>query len=378
MDHMPADVFYEVVMPTLVTGAVFIGITTLYADAELSLVNKLISVNDEFGVPIIRSLQLKMVCEDCEAAGIAESCSHRMGELPYWQDERRHARIQQLYGSSNQATFMLEMRGVQSDGGAKPAFDPPSVARLRQSDTTFWASTEFSANHVFVTIDPHGGGDSSQYAIASFVYLSGDMTTPSKQVLVGAEAAGYRRPEDCVRLLIEHIRALRMMPGLTGASVVLTVEANYGNEARWIRQELKRAGFADIIFMKERMYHGVREVGVMTTEALKGDMAGGLDLRLRDGSFFIHEDFVTSADKSSASDLRQLVQNRTDMRERLVEQLENYCRITIPSKHRYNAPSIKYSGKSGRGFDDLAIAIQLNAPMHYRFCHDSDTYGKHR
>lgn len=65
------------------------------------------------------------------------------------------------------------------------------------------------------------------------------------------------------------------------------------------------------------------------------------------------------------------------MKQEIYTQLANYSRILVPSKTLHDPPKEFYGGKNGYGFDDLAIAIQLNVVMRKRFF-ESDDYKKYR
>ncbi len=106
---MDNRVFYQVVAPTLATGSAFIGITTLGDDENSNFVSKLIEIKDKEGNLLFRVLNMKLVCPRCERLGKEITCHHMMGEIPYWQDEKRHGDIE-LMMQGQQDVWLREMR----------------------------------------------------------------------------------------------------------------------------------------------------------------------------------------------------------------------------------------------------------------------------
>ena len=93
--HMHPDVYFRVIAPTLVTGSAFVGITTLGDDTNY--VGKIINaVSKRTGKKIFKTIELTLVCQDCLDTGKASECIHRLGEIPYWQDDERHKDLQEV------------------------------------------------------------------------------------------------------------------------------------------------------------------------------------------------------------------------------------------------------------------------------------------
>ena len=104
---MDNKVFYNVVVPTLVTGAAFIGITTLGEDSNF--VDTLISIKGKDKKSLFRVIQIDLVCDRCKRLGKETTCQHLAGEIPYWQDSQRHKDVG-LMMQNEQDTYMLETK----------------------------------------------------------------------------------------------------------------------------------------------------------------------------------------------------------------------------------------------------------------------------
>lgn len=356
MAHADDKQFFQVVAPTLSTGAAFIGITTISPDGDLNFVNRLIRTKNKNGESIFRVINVKMVCDACEAKGEAMECKHRMGMLPYWQESKRHDDIEAMMGTES-STFLVEMRGISEDEFTQPAFDPSDVSKLRDDLSTFsLASEPFSPRHVFVCIDPAAGGKKSEYAIVSSVYHRGRM------VIVGADAGKWRRPEFAMTMLINHIIQVRRLPGFENSTAVIIPESNLGFEGMWTEQEVKRSRLSGVCVMEE----DDNRAGFRQNDHTKANMAKAFDLHLRDRRVMFLTEMVCLSENITAS----------DMREKITTQLEDYSMITMPSKQVHGTTRFKFSGKQGNGFDDLAIATQMSPMMTIRFFGDRVKYGE--
>ncbi len=71
---MHQSVFYEVILPTLVTNTAFIGITTL--DSEHNVVSCLMEESEKDGRKVFNVIRFEHVCEDCKIKGTTEWCNH--------------------------------------------------------------------------------------------------------------------------------------------------------------------------------------------------------------------------------------------------------------------------------------------------------------
>jgi hypothetical protein len=152
---------------------------------------------------------------------------------------------------------------------------------------------------------------------------------------------------------VQHITAVRKIPGLQSAIVVFIPESNLGFEAIWQHYEIKRSGLPDVCVMHE----DDNRAGVRTSRDLKRLMAITFNYTLLDGYVYFHRKFVCTGEQKTPE----------GMKLELIDQLKNYCRIIKPSNNPHALPVETYGGKSGYGFDDLALALQLNVTMKNRF-----------
>ncbi len=169
-------------------------------------------------------------------------------------------------------------------------------------------------------------------------------------------------PSDNIGVLVNHIQAVRKIPGLGGSHLVFVPESNLAFEGMWIEDSIKRTRLDNICTMKE----DDNRAGVRTNSAMKKLMALSLSSLLNAHRVFFHRDFVSVGDAHTSG----------SMREAIVEQLASYSRIIRPSTDIHRPSTETYGGKLGHGFDDLAIALMLNPIMERRFWENKAAYGR--
>lgn len=116
-----------------------------------------------------------------------------------------------------------------------------------------------------------------------------------------------------------------------------------GWEAPRTKQDLKRAGVKNIVFLSEDGQ--LDRVGYRTDEPLKNAFATATKDKLDRGKIVFYKDFVCCDENSSPS----------TMMDELVKQLQNYSRKLVIPKDVNKPPKVFWGGKMGYGFDDNVI-----------------------
>jgi len=128
--YMDIQLLYKVVLPTLArSGVAFIGISTL-AD-PFNFWSQMIDLVDDDGRPVFKTIRYSLVCEACAKAGLEDTCKHNYGDLPYWQDETQHNKLEKIMQDKCD-TYLTETKGFQSNPNIRPAF-PVKVVRAWMS-----------------------------------------------------------------------------------------------------------------------------------------------------------------------------------------------------------------------------------------------------
>jgi hypothetical protein len=162
---MDKQVWNRVVVPTLITGAAFIGITTKGYD-QFNFVTQLIKLKGSDNKPLFRNINVDLCCEHCRRTGKEDTCRHMIGQRPYWHEASMYKTIKKMYGDDEDA-FLVETKGLEIETGTSPAFDAKRV------DAAFDPKNHIKhvpfQRNIFLGIDPAGGG--SKFAVVAMVYL---------------------------------------------------------------------------------------------------------------------------------------------------------------------------------------------------------------
>lgn len=162
---MDKQVWNRVVVPTLITGAAFFGITTRGYD-QFNFVTQLIKLKGSDGKPLFRNINLDLCCDHCRRIGKEATCRHKIGQRPYWHDAGMYKNIKKMYGDDEDA-FLVETKGLEVETGIDPAFQREKL-EFAFDPKNYIKDVGFQRN-IFVGIDPAGGG--SKFAIVTMVYM---------------------------------------------------------------------------------------------------------------------------------------------------------------------------------------------------------------
>lgn len=120
--------------------------------------------------------------------------------------------------------------------------------------------------------------------------------------------------------------------------------------------------------MREDELDGSDGYGVRMNKTLKKAMAIAFSIVLTRENFKWWKDFTTNTTKMTPN----------DMKEEIMKQMKDYCVILKkPTRDPFAPPTEIYSGKSGYGYDDLMIAIQLANIMQKRFVTCKEKYSRY-
>lgn len=337
---MDTAVFYEVVVPLLeLDRTALICISTILD--SFNFYSKLMELKDENGDNFFVIHNFVMACQNCIDEGTPENCTHMFNSLPPWQSARKHKKIRAMM-SDQQELLQRETMGIQSDAFGS-AFKTKAIrALLRRAKTPI--STTMPARHVFMAIDPSGGGE-SHFALVTCFYEGGAM------FVCGLESIPAKNPSDYENGLRTHSRMLRQDPKFANSLLVVCPEANLGFESEHIAKIMRTTPCT--IIMQE-CSNGM--AGMKTTHKSKEVMCNLLSEKLDQDAVHIYDKLVCSTGNS---------QKAVDD---LLTQLQNYSIIyAVPDKMAHFQSSKKtYSGKH-QGNDDMAVMIQFNILAFTRF-----------
>ena len=58
----------------------------------------------------MKIIVMDQVCDDCKKANLEASCTHKQGELPWWQDSSRHGDLAELMTKDHLEDFLRETK----------------------------------------------------------------------------------------------------------------------------------------------------------------------------------------------------------------------------------------------------------------------------
>lgn len=181
---------------------------------------------------------------------------------------------------------------------------------------------------------------------------------------MGVEATSYKTATPQATLLINHIIAVRTIPGLEGAFAIIVVESNLGNEAMHHQMYIERSKLANVVVMLEDT---MDRPGFRTTNASKRTMVIQLNEALRQERLGFYKNMISINGKRDAA----------DMKKELIGQVANFKRVVEPPVKTHQEPVERFTGKSGGGKDDLVIALMQNIYAKTRFYSKPETYAKY-
>jgi hypothetical protein len=158
------------------------------------------------------------------------------------------------------------------------------------------------------------------------------------------------RPETQVKKLIDHIRAVRRLPGLQTAKVVFCPESNLGSEGKRIAQDLSREQIRNCWCLMEDVRGNE---GVRMTEEFKKEMY------LTTNALLLYRRIRWHPLMTSVSEDEK--HGPQAMRKLIIDEVCGYQRQLIYSKTDPLAPpKERFTGKiGGTSCDDHCIALQI-------------------
>ena len=178
---------------------------------------------------------------------------------------------------------------------------------------------------------------------------------------MGAEAFAYRTAIPHSDLLINHIKAVRNLPGLESAYVMLSVESNLGNEAMHHHAYISSSGLTKVVVMNEDKDRD----GVRTTHDMKRTMVIILNDALTHLRLHFYKDMVSVNDRHDSN----------AMVKKIIQQVTGFHRIVIPPVKPHQEPKERYDGTMGGGRDDLIMALMLGLYMKGVAASKPEKYG---
>lgn len=166
--RLDRQVFEEVVIPLLgVKDTAVLAISTPL-DAG-NFYSQMLELKQVDGVtPLFNVLRINLICEECAKLDLKDqiACPHKQHEIPPWKSSGRQQLVKTLL-ESNPEMYKREQLGMVTTKN-NSAFPSAGVQTFQQSSLPLPDLERIS--HVFVAIDPAGGGSSFAAITSAIVY----------------------------------------------------------------------------------------------------------------------------------------------------------------------------------------------------------------
>lgn len=166
--HVDPALFYKVVLPILqMKKTALLALSS--PEGSQNYFSRLINFKDpDTGRPFFRVCNCFMICEDCRKLEQEEQikCNH-VKQPAHWISTAKSARLKMLY-ETDPATAIKEFGGIIEDDFVA-CFEKADLERLFTKERYV---THSAPKHIFITVDPSGGG-MSQLALCSGYFPDG-------------------------------------------------------------------------------------------------------------------------------------------------------------------------------------------------------------
>lgn len=324
-----------------------------YDDMGMTYFHRLLSIRRE-GRPVIRNINISLVCKSCRTLGISDRCPHRDHLRPHW-----------ISGSDREDVMAL--MAVNADAQAKELLNETNgtVARLafRTINVDLIENSVLSVpelpsrvNDVYIAIDPSGGGATSDIGIIAGWYHKDKMVIQYVHAVESVNMGMYRNSptqaagsEACSLIM-----GLRRVPRFAESRVHMIIEAQLAGAApaiwNWIQDRMSVLG--DVTYIENTP----GKMGITVTHKTDEEETNTLDIAIIQNSFTFAPDFMFSPNTSKWSEGENKDKIIKSLKKLLVTQMRDY-RMTI-EKLPSGTVKFKFSGKS-EGKNDLVSALKL-------------------
>jgi hypothetical protein len=365
---MPPKFFVKVVLP--VTGPEFTSclcISTVKGNSAEGMENwytQLLELTHPDGKPFFNIFKFYLACEQCIKEDKAASCTHKLHELPWWQDPTKQLLLRSIMEQLNYAdSSSEELQGIVKSN-MNNVYPHDKILRLFNPQLTamFDPFRELlePPPFIFISIDVSNGGDKSRTSLMSMYQYQGQL------IITGAESIPSKTAEDYRDILIAHIKQLRHLPKLERCQLVVCIENNTVGPARQVMYDLLDLNLPFIKIMTKNgvdithsdLYEGVknRQFGVRTQGKQgegnqKEEMVYALKRAIMLNQFRFSKDFFILTPEQTPDKYKKS----------LMDQLMAYSvKVQMSQSLSFHKPKRVYDGKHAGPDDDCLVMMLGN------------------
>lgn len=324
-----------------------------YDEMGMTPFHRLLGVKKE-GRPVIRNINISLVCDACRALGIADRCPHRDHLRPHWISGSDREDVMALMAVDAEAQAK-ELLNETSGTVSRLAFKTANVDLIENMvlDTR---KLPARVDDVYIAIDPSGGGESSDIGIVAGWFNKNKMVIQYVHAVESSNLGMYQGSphEAAANEACSLIMGLRRIPRFATSRVSMIIEAQLAGAApaiwNWIRDKVSRLGSVTYIENTQG------KMGITVSHKTDEEETSALDIAIVQNSFSFAPDFMFSPKASKWHEGMNKEKIIKSMKNLLVTQMRDY-RVTV-ERLPSGTVKYKYSGKS-EGKNDLVSALKL-------------------
>lgn len=338
------------ILPILGAKPAFVSITSKAVMPD-STVDRMKNSKLDNGEYVFRRIVYDPKCAYCRKRGVA-TCPHK--PTVKWSSSRAKAQLRSVMSAIDSSAYRREVENEDADSEIGPVFSKASLTQLEDSE--YHIGSGIQIKHVYVGVDPSGGGRMSRYAIVSVIVVEDTNNNGViDYVVVGAdfvESDNYNIIRDVV---VRHVLALRRAPGLQNALIVVIPENNLGYHHFHIEEDLRQG-------VPRNCFHifnvgDAGRAGVHQDNEKKRALTVSIGRNLEGGRLFIWEHLVSVGEYDTG--IGAVNANAHMARTILINDLRSFmCIAKRPSKIDGRVTYI-YTGKTSGSKDDGVIALGI-------------------
>jgi len=170
--------FNAVIVPLIGVNQTAILAISTPGEGDSNYYNLLLDLKDEDGAPMFLTIEIGLACDVCRDEGKAADCTHTRVRLPPWKSKARQRKQRRILAQTDPEVMAREVMGVTVSEGVHP-FNPVLLRAWDSPEQRVHLKNRAS-RVIFLSIDPAGGGNPSEFALCGLMYYEQRYTVSSQ------------------------------------------------------------------------------------------------------------------------------------------------------------------------------------------------------
>lgn len=254
---MPVNFFTKVITPVAgprTTAMVCISTISGAGEMRENWFTTLLNMRKPNGKSVFNTFKVILACDKCIEDGIADTCKHRLSDIPHWHSEMKQMMMRAIFDQLGEREQMLQETVGLSQTEAIPAFEKQQVYKCFSLAANPHVTDEYideKPRAVYVTVDPSGGGLKSNIAVISTIHHRRELIVVGIEDMPGKLAIR----EAFIPFVLKHVEELLKIPFLDEAKVVFSIESNMGPQQTVpVCEDLLKTFPGRVVIMRKERY----------------------------------------------------------------------------------------------------------------------------